>query len=139
MNLRQVNGNPIVPDLIIFYDASKMSWGAVSNGVRTNKKWSAQEKMLHKNVLELKGVLLAIEALLKKQSQITVSLNMDNSTAVSYINHKRGTHSMELILLTLELWDWCMLKDIYLTAQHVPGRTNSLATRESREFRDETD
>ena len=34
-----------------------MGWGAVSNGVRTNGKWSAQEKMLHINVLELKRIL----------------------------------------------------------------------------------
>ena len=96
---------PPSPDIIIFTDASKIGWGAVSNGVRTNGKWSAQEKMLHINVLELKGVLLATEALLKNQRQITVSLNMDNSTAVSYTNHKGGIHSMELVLLTPELWD----------------------------------
>lgn len=111
--------------------------GVVSNGVGTNGKWSAQERMLHINVLELKGALLAIQALLKNQRQITVSLNMDNSTAVSYINHKGGTHSMELVQLTLKLWDWCILRDIYLIARHVPGKTNTLADRESREFRDE--
>ena len=116
-----------------------MGWGAVSNEVRTNGKWSAQEKMLHINVLELKGVLLAIQAMLKKQRQIRVSLNMYNSTAVSYINHKEGTHSMELVLLTLKLLHWCMLRDIYLIAQHVPGKTNSQADRELREFRNETD
>ena len=32
-----------------------------------------------------------------------------------------------------------MLGDMYLIAQHVPGKTNPLATRESREFQDETD
>ena len=90
MNLREINGN----DIIIFTDASKIGWGAVSNGVRTKGKWSAQEKMLRISVLELKGVLLAIEALLKKQRQTTVRLNMDNSTAVLYINNKGGTHSM---------------------------------------------
>ena len=123
MNLRPIV--PLSPDIIIFTDASKMGWGAVSNDVRTNGKWSAQEKMFHINVLELKGALLAIQALLKIHRQITVSVNMDNSTAVSYINHKGGTHSMELVLLTLELWDCCMLRDIYLIAQHVPGKTNT--------------
>ena len=109
----------------------------VLNGVMN--KWSTQKKMFHINVLELKGVLLAIQALPKNQRQITVSLNMNNSTAVSYINHKGGTHSMELVLLTLELWHWCMMRDICLIAQHVPGKTNTLADRESREFQNETD
>ena len=39
--LRQVNGSPIVPptpDIIIFTNAFKMGWSAVSNGVRTNGK-----------------------------------------------------------------------------------------------------
>ena len=64
---------------------------------------------------------------------------MYNSTADSYINHKGGTHSMELVLLTLELWYWCMLRDMYLMAWHVPGKTNTLADKESREFRTKTD
>ena len=82
MNLRQAKGSPIEPpspDIIIFTNASKMGWGAVSHGVRANGKWSAQEKMLHKKG----GSISAIEALLKNQRQITVRLNMDNSTAVS--------------------------------------------------------
>ena len=39
----------------------------------------------------------------------------------------------------LQLWDWCMLRDMYLITQHVPGKTNTLADGKSREFRDETD
>ena len=46
---------------------------------------------------------------------------------------------MELVLLTLELWYWCMLRDMYLMAWHVPGKTNTLADKESREFRTKTD
>jgi hypothetical protein len=62
---------------------------------------------------------------------------MDNSTAVSYINHKGETHSPELIQITLELWNWCI--HIYLVAHHVPGKSNVLADTESRVFQDETD
>ena len=45
-NLQQVNGCQMVPtppDIIIFTDASKKSWGAICNNVRTNGKWSFQE------------------------------------------------------------------------------------------------
>jgi hypothetical protein len=83
--------------------------------------------------------LLAIQSLLKNHRQVTVSLNMDNSTAVSYINHKGGTHSTELTQITLELWNWCIHRDIYLVAHHVPGKSNVLADTESRVFQDETD
>ena len=141
-NIQKVNGSPIVPpapDLVIFTDASKVGWGAVCDKVKKNGKWTAQDRALHINVLELKGAFLAVQALLKNQSHKTVNLNMDNSTAVAYINHKGGTHSMELTQLTLALWDWCIHRNIYLIAHYVPGKTNILADLESRVFLDQTD
>ena len=119
--------------------ASKVGWGAVCDKVKTNGEWTAQDRALHINVLELKGAFLAVQALLKNQSHKTVSLNMDNSTAVAYINHKGGTHSMELTQLTLALCDWCIHRNIYLIAHYVPGKTNVLADMESRVFLDQTD
>ena len=101
--------------------------------------WSATEKLLHINILELKGAFLAIQALLKNKRSMTVSLNMDNSSAVAYINHKGGTHSPQLLYLTLALWEWCIQRDIFLVAHHVPGKSNSLADRESRVFLDNSD
>ena len=141
-NIVKVNGSPKItpkPDLTIFTDASKKGWGAVCNNLQTNGRWSAAEKLLHINVLELKGAFLAIQSLLKNQHHKTVSLNMDNSTAVAYVNHKGGTHSSELVDLTLQLWDWCIQNDLYIIAHRVPGKLNTLADQESREFRDETD
>ena len=141
-NLQQVNGSQMVPtppDIIIFTDASKKGWGAICNNVRTNGKWSLQEVQLHINLLELKGALLAVQSLLKNHRHMTASLNMDNSTAVSYINHKGGTRSPELTQITLELWNWCIQRNIYLVAHHVPGKSNVLADQESRVFRDDTD
>jgi hypothetical protein len=39
-------------------------------------KWSAAEKLLHINILQLKGVFLALQALLGNKSSITVSLTI---------------------------------------------------------------
>ena len=46
---------------------------------------------------------------------------------------------MELIQLTLALWDWCIHRNIHLIAHYVPGKTNVLADLESRVFLDQTD
>ena len=64
---------------------------------------------------------------------------MDNSTAVTDINHKGGTRSPELLNVTLQLWSWCIQNDLYIIARHVPGKTNVTADRESREFQDNND
>jgi hypothetical protein len=70
---------------------------------------------------------------------MTVSLNMDNSTAVAYVNHKGGTHSTPLLEVTLELWDWCIQRELYVIAHHLPGKNNIQADLQSREFLDNSD
>ena len=64
---------------------------------------------------------------------------MDNTTAVAHVNYKGGTRSPQLLKLTLELWEWCLQKSILITAQHLPGKLNSEADRESREFYDSSE
>ena len=72
-------------------------WGAACGNIKTNGKWSATERQLHINVLELKGAMLGIQSLLKSQS----------SKIISDINHKGGIHSPELLQVALQLWNWC--------------------------------
>ena len=49
---------------------------------------------------------------------------------------QRGTRSPPLGSLTLEPWQWCVQKSILNTAQHLPGKLNGAADRESRTFHD---
>ena len=108
---------------------TRLGGGGVCSNQQANGKWSATEKHLHINILELKGAFLALQALIKDKRSITVSLNIDNSTAVAYINHQGGTHSPQLLHLALQLWNWCVERHIVLVAHHVPGKSNSLADR----------
>jgi hypothetical protein len=68
-----------------------------------------------------------------------ICLKIDNSTAVAYLNSKGGSHSYQLLQLTLEIWNWCETKRLYLLAQHVPGKNNVVADEESRKMRDHND
>ena len=124
---------------MITSDASKMGWGATFGNLSTNGRWSKQESDLHINVLELKATFLAIQAFLKNQSNLAVKLRLDNTTAVTYVNNQGGTRSPSLTLLTLELWNWCLQRNILITAEHLPGVSNVLADRESRTFIDSSD
>ena len=69
-------------------------------------------------------------------ADITVLLQMDNITAVSYINQKGGTVSKALCKLAITIWTWCTERKITLQAEYLPGRLNSQANEESRTVRD---
>jgi len=103
-----------------------LGWGATCQAKSTNGKWSSQESTQHINLLELNSVFLALKTFRKGQSYKVVLLRMDNSTAVAYINNRGGTHTVPLRSLALEIWSWCLHRDILISAQHVPGKENTL-------------
>ena len=88
---------------------------------------------------QLKAAFLAIQAFLKHKTNISIKLRLDNTTAVYYINNKGGTRSPELMALTMELWTWCLSRNIYIQAEHLPGVQNCLADKASRTCIDSTD
>ena len=52
--------------------------------------------------------------------------------AVQYINHMGGTRSQVLCHLAIELWEWCLDRQITLHAEPLPGSLNFRADFESR-------
>lgn len=141
-NLPKVNGNPVSPppqDLTILSNVLMQGWGATCQGKTTNGKWSSQESIQHINLLELKAAFLGLKTFLKNQSHKVVLVTLDNSMAVAYLNNKGGTHSVPLMSLALEIWTWCLQRNVLISAQHVPGKENTIADLESRTFLDSTD
>ena len=92
------------PDLIIETNTSRMGWGAVCQGVRTGGLWSQMEQKLHINCLGLLAGSFAIQSFTKNRLCAHVCLRMDNTSAVAYLNHLGGTHSLVLSNLALALW-----------------------------------
>ena len=125
-------------DLLIETDASNLGWGACCNGVRTGGLWSHQERLQHINCLELMAGGFAIKSFCKNRASIQVKLLMDNTTAIAYINRMGGS-SHVLASLVYEIWQWCLQREISITAQHIPGIYNNAADRESRVDRDSSD
>jgi len=88
-----VNSSPVhfpSPDMIITTDASKKGWGAVHQSFQTNGRWSQKESLQSINYLVLKASL-ALKTFLKGKCHVTVSLQLDNTTTIAYINNKVGT------------------------------------------------
>ena len=50
-----------------------------------------------------------------------------------------GTHSHVLANLAIALWEWCLENQLIVSAQHLPGKLNIRADRESRVLTDLSD
>lgn len=122
------------PDITIESDASLTGWGATSGGVDSGGHWGLNERQWHINCLEIQAAKLAVQTFVKNRSDVSVLLLLDNTTAVAYINHLGGPPSHRtgegVVAMVLET---------ELKAQHLPGRENVVADRESRVMRDRYD
>ena len=114
------------PSATIQSDASKLGWGAAFAEQSISGRWSTKEETQHMNVLELRAVLFGLISFCSHMSDIHVELELDNTTAVAYINNMGGSKSDELNQLSQELWDWCINHNIWVTAVHIPGAYNML-------------
>ena len=52
--------------------------------------------------------------------------------AISYINNMGGSKSHSLDTLPRSLWEWCISRQLHVSAQHVPGASNITADQLSR-------
>ena len=85
------------------------------------------------------AVLLGIKSLLGHRHDIHVRCQIDNTTAVAYVDHIGGVKSKHCNEVAIDLWNWCFERNIWLSAEHFPGPHNIVADRESRNFNDSTE
>ena len=119
-------GTP-APDLHLYSDASSSGWGAHLLDQTVSGVWSAQEKLLHINLLEMKALFLALPAFQEDVAGHHVTAMCDNSTVVAYVNKQGGTVSRPLCLLTSRLLRWTKSFAVHLEARYLPGESNVLA------------
>jgi len=141
-NVEDCNGKPIQiqdPSVILTTDASKRGWGAVLNGITTSGLWSAQEVHLHINILELQAVYFALLALGHSIHNQHIQVQIDNKSAVAYINHMGGTHSNAMDAIAKKIWSWALMRNNHISSVHIPGMENQQADFLSRHFLDQTE
>jgi len=61
-----------------------------------------------------------------------IKFELDNMTAVSYVYQMGGRHSVIYDRLAGKIWNWCITRNIWLTAIHIPGIHNVQADALSR-------
>ena len=51
----------------------------------------------------------------------------DNNTAVNVINHMGTSHSDPCNSVVKEIWEWCIARQIWISAVHIPGKNKLIA------------
>ena len=109
------------------------------NGVDTRGTWTREESSLHINCKELLAASFAVKAFTKELQNVHVLIQIDNTTTIAYINKMGGAKRCLLDHYARHLWGWCLQRRITLRTEHIPGRLNTVADRESRAKPDSSD
>ena len=120
------------PDTFIYSDASLSGWGCKYNDKCTKGYWSLEEKSLCINALELKAIFYGIKTLVEAKYTKHLRIMTDSMTAVWCINKMGTSHSEICNSLTKEIWEYCIIYKIWISAAHILGKNNVIADSLSR-------
>ena len=126
------------PDKILTSDASNKGWGGTCDSDKFGGRWNSEEMSQHINYLELLGAFFVMRSCEDKIVDRRILLLLDNTTAIAYINNMGGKKG-QLNTLAKEIWEWCLVRKIWLSASHLPGVDNVDADYESRHFNDRSE
>lgn len=142
-NIVKKNGKRIRPDKVDVYcrtDASLKGWGAIDlkSDEFAHARWSGEEAEHSINFLELKAIYYGFLTLYVNRRDIHIQVQSDNISAVAYVNDMGGMASRSMDQLSVQLWEWCLDRNIFISAIYIPGIMNT-ADFYSRNFSDSTE
>lgn len=122
-------------------DASLQGWGGfdVESQTSTGGRWTLSESENTINYLELLAICYTLKAFCSEKVDIHVTIQSDNTSAVAYINNMGGMASVQMDMLARQLWEWCIGRNIFISATHLSGSLNYQADFSSRNFSDSTE
>ena len=81
------------------------------------------------------AVTHAVKSFLDRNN-VHVLVQTDNKTTLIYLNRMGGTVSNVCNKTALDLWTWCLQRNVVIKADFIPGRENLIANSESRHHAD---
>ena len=120
-------------DIVIQTDASTTGWDGVLEDNSTGGQWTPNESLYHINYFEILAVLTTLKSFHNNVKDKHVRVLIDNTTAVATLNHMGTSHSRDCNSGCRLVWDWCVSNGIWLSTAHIPGASNILADKESRQ------
>ena len=134
---KQIHSPPI--SLVLHSDASLLGWGGFDGQLEVGDQWSDDLSPMHINGLELTAAFLTLKSFCNFMENCHIHLKMDNTTAVTYLNKMGGMHSEVCNSIAVNMWKWAQERNIWLSAVHIPGKSNTVADKKSREILDNTE
>ena len=128
------------PDYRIKTDASKLGYGFYDpqTGVKAGGRWSAVEAACHINELELTAIEFGLRSLCVGMKAIHIRIITDSKTAMCCVN-RQGSTKVRLNRVARRIWEYAISKDLWLSAEYIPGKENFEADEASRVFDDNTE
>lgn len=138
-NVEVKNGKSIRPrivDISCQSDASLSGWSCfdLNSQQYVNGRWSYLESKRHINHLELLAIWFGLNCFYSNRKDCHIHFYSDSVTAVTYINNMGGMTSNILNKLSQDIWEWCLNRNIYLSASFLKGSDNVIADFHSRNF-----
>ena len=132
---------PRKPTVFLQTDTPLLGWGSynISTGMSIGGRWNESEVIFPINYLELFAIFHALRAFCSDTKNIHVSVQSDSTSAIAYINNMGGIASFQMDQLALELWQQCLVREIYISASYIPGVFNVKAGFSSRNFSHSTE
>ena len=112
------------PSVFITSDSSKYMWGALRGTHTTGGFWDLTEQNFHINALEMKAVLLGLFSLCNNCYNSHIRIKTDSKTCMYYINARGGIRSIECNKIAIQIWEWALDRNNFLSAEHIPGKEN---------------
>ena len=142
-NVSLKNGKPIRFKKAAFScrtDVSFSGWGGIELESErfAQGRWSSQELDNSINFLELLAIFNVLKAFYSGVKDTHIEIQCDNISAVTYINDMGGMCSQTLDSLAKDIWEWCLFRQIVVSAVYIPGKDNT-ADFFSRNFSDSTE
>ena len=82
------------PTYQLYTDASNTGWGAHFEGSSTSGTWTIEENSYHINIKDMIAVLFGLQSLFPQDiSNITLKLNIDNTTVVNILRNMGSSHN----------------------------------------------
>lgn len=105
-------------------DASCLGWGAHFTSQLVQGKWQFNSEGMVSNILEIRAAWMAMSHLAPSLRGKSILLQMDNKSAVAYVQNRGGTHSRSLSNEVAPIILWAEENLTNLTASFMPALEN---------------
>ena len=108
--------------------------GVACKGNSTGENWTPEESCFHINTLEMAAALYALKIYTRYVSNCHIQLKVDNKSSLAWINKKTAPNEA-IFLIFKEFWEYCMGKNVGVSAFYINTNRNVVADKESRKLR----